>query len=559
MGLLSRYLLIFLICAGYYSGIHAQPLQDRVTDAIAKLKNAPNDSNKVILLCDISADYFNIEPDSGIHYGKRALGLANELDYSYGIALANKSIGRCYAILGRYPEALEHFNTALDIAEKIKNDDLESTVCVSLGSVYFEKNEPEKALDLYLKGKEAYIRAGKSTAIVLHSIGNLYHSQKKYEESLEAYMDAIKQGEERGDMTIALARTYSSAGGTYADLRNYAKAFPYLFKALNIQEKHGAERSIAFTCNNIGTTYFYTVTKPSANLPDSLRNKTAMLNKALTYLKRSVAISEKMGLMELRESLYHNISDVYIELGDYRNSYHFIRRSIEIGDSMRNFEEEKRFAKVEAEFQVKQKTDSLKFANELKDGQIEKRKTERNSIIAVLVLVGITGLLFVNRQNIRRKKLQAEKELANNKLKTAQNRLSNFTESLKEKNRLIEDFSAEIERLQSLPCSNELPYTKENLTKLQNSIILTEEQWEDFRDTFEEVHEGFFMRLKAKIPGLTAGETRFMALSKLGLNNKEMARMQGISLSGMRNYKHRMRVKLNISEDSELEQILADI
>lgn len=554
-----RFIFIILISIITVKSVTARSIQQILDSAFAELQVTPDSNKKVFLLCDISANYFSINSDSGIYYGKKALKLAKQLDFTHGIALANKAIGRCYAIQGLYPEALTYFNTALVEARKIRNDDIEAAVLVSLGSVYSQRDETEQALKYYMQAKEAYIKAGKNTAVISHSIGNIYHHQRRYEESLAAYLDAVAQYEKEKKLTKALARSYTSAGAAYAEMGQYSEAFAYYFKGLGIQKELGLERSMAYTFNSIGTTYLFAATKPDGNLPDTLKNKTLVLQKSLKYLKKSAVISERMELMELLEALYKNISDVYKEMGDYRNSLHYYERTIDIGDSLRDFNEEKRFARVEAEFLVKQKTDSLKYANELKDGQIEKRKTERNAIMAILALVGVSGLMLINRQTIRRKKLQAEKQLADAKLKTAQERLTGFTQSLKEKNQLIEDFTAEVERLQALPCSNELLDTKENLEKLQNSIILTEEQWDDFRAAFEEVHVGFFMRLKEKIPGLTPGETRFMALSRLGLSNKEMARMQGIGLSGMRNYKHRMRVKLNIKEDSELEQILADI
>jgi len=537
----------------------AQTLREKIGSSLTQLQNTTDDSTRVFMLCDLSADYFNIEPDSGIYYGKQALKLAGEHNIMRGVAVANKAIARCYAIKGMYPEALEYFNTALIEARKIKNNTITAAVLVSLGSVYTEKYEYDKALKYYLEAKEIYNETGESTAIVLRSIGVLYSKQNKMEESIAAFREGIEQELKKGQPTVLLAQLYGSTGSSYSSLDRYSEAFTYLFRSAATLEELGIERSMAYAYNNIGSTYLFAATKPGVALPDSLKNKTIVLQKALKYLERSATISEKMGLTKLQEALYKNISDVYEELGDYNNSLRYYKQTIAIGDSLRDFDEEKRFAKVEAEFLMKQKTDSLNYINELKDGQIEKRKTERNAIIAILALVGFSAIMFINRQNIRRKKLQAEKELADNKLATAQNRLTGFTQSLREKNQLIEDFTAEVERLQALPCSNELPDTKANLAKLQNSIILTEEQWDDFRDTFEQVHAGFLMRLKEKIPGLTPGETRFMVLSKLGFSNKEMSRMQGIGLSGMRNYKHRMRVKLDISTDSELEAILADI
>lgn len=253
--------------------------------------------------------------------------------------------------------------------------------------------------------------------------------------------------------------------------------------------------------------------------------------------------------------LYSLLSELAIEDGDTHRALLY-KDSIAIAkDSVAR----KRDVLVMAKAQITAQDE----ANKIKVAQIVKEKElsiqKRNNLIIILSLATVIGLLLLTNQYYRRKKLKAEKDLADNKLVSASHRLNIFTKNLQEKNQLIENFTEEVERLQALPCSNELPDTKENLAKLQSSIILTDEQWDEFRELFETVHSGFLNRLKEKLPALTPAETRFMALSKLKLSNKEMANMLGIGLSGMRNYKYRLRKKLNIANDSELEQLMDSI
>lgn len=96
----------------------------------------------------------------------------------------------------------------------------------------------------------------------------------------------------------------------------------------------------------------------------------------------------------------------------------------------------------------------------------------------------------------------------------------------------------------------------EVLSQLQNSILLTEDQWEQFKFNFDKVHIGYLNRLKDKLPDLTPAETRFMVLAKLKLSNKEMAGMLGVSMQGVRNYKYRLRKKLNLPEDGDIDSLV---
>lgn|GEM_PF-1338212 len=580
------YLLFACFCIVVHSS--AQSIKQKLDSMISAIPNT-EDSARVVLLCDISADYFNTNQDSSIAYGKRALKLAKELNYIHGLAISNQVIGRCYAMQNKPSEALTYLQEALGYARKINlkrvnHDEVVANILITIGHVYKQKGDKsngtpddyKKALDYYTQAKDAYKKAGKSSVHVLMAIGGLHlaglvklneqEQLAKIKLAQAAFSEAIEQESKEGHPTQTLAMLYSQLGNTYCLQDNLPKGIELLKKALSIQQELGLEKNAAYSIGNIGYFYFQGVVSNCRSCTKDMKNPRKTLPIALSYLKQSAEIAKRLDNKSLLVVQYKNISDVYVQMGRHKDAMNYYKQFVALQDSLRDFAEERKFAQVEAQYAVKQKTDSLKFANEIKDKEIDQRKTERNGTIAVLALVGLSGILLVNRQNIRRKKLKAEKELADSnlaladsKLKKAQERLDSFTQNLREKNQLIENFSAEIERLQALPCSNELPDTKENLVKLQNSIILTEEQWDNFKDTFEEVHSGFLYRLREKMPDLTPAETRFMALTKLRLTNKEMAGMLGVGDAAVRNYKYRLLKKLDLPSESDINEVVDSI
>ena len=94
---------------------------------------------------------------------------------------------------------------------------------------------------------------------------------------------------------------------------------------------------------------------------------------------------------------------------------------------------------------------------------------------------------------------------------------------------------------------------------MQQSTILTDEEWEKFRDIFEKVHGGYLKRLKDKLPGLSPAETRYMALAKLQLSSREMAATLGVSKQAIHVTSHRLRKKLHMPEDGSLEELVNSI
>jgi two-component system, NtrC family, sensor kinase len=93
------------------------------------------------------------------------------------------------------------------------------------------------------------------------------------------------------------------------------------------------------------------------------------------------------------------------------------------------------------------------------------------------------------------------------------------------------------------------------LTNLRHSVLLTDEGWDNFVMLFERVNAGFFDRLRRKYPDLTPAEVRYMALSRLSYSGREMANMLGVSEGAIRQYRSRIRRKLDLPDTEEVEKI----
>jgi DNA-binding CsgD family transcriptional regulator len=161
-------------------------------------------------------------------------------------------------------------------------------------------------------------------------------------------------------------------------------------------------------------------------------------------------------------------------------------------------------------------------------------------------------VLLLNRHRIARRKLELEKQGAENELQAAAERLENFRVRVREKTELIEQFESELDRYRSVEKQDDEDGA---LLQLHQSTILTDEQWEEFRVLFEKVHKGFFRRVKEQMPDLTFTEVRFLALSRLKLSPREMASMLGVSPGSIRNYRLRLRRKLGLDDEASIEEL----
>jgi hypothetical protein len=94
---------------------------------------------------------------------------------------------------------------------------------------------------------------------------------------------------------------------------------------------------------------------------------------------------------------------------------------------------------------------------------------------------------------------------------------------------------------------------------LHEAIILTPSDWEKFRKNFENIHPQFYIRLHDRFPDLTPAEIRLATLIKLRFSTKKMAGTLGISPQSIIKTRYRMKKKLDLGKDINLDQEITQI
>ncbi len=247
----------------------------------------------------------------------------------------------------------------------------------------------------------------------------------------------------------------------------------------------------------------------------------------------------------LSETLYSTLAKFYAAKGNLSLAYAYADSALTASDSASA-------VKIRANLiEAREKADFLqqKFEQERLRSERQRQVFFRNSLIVIIILLAIIGLLFINRQRLNRKKLEAQLDAATSKL-------ISYSQTLDEKEELIEHINEQMEQLKK----EELEMEELGIrNQLERSVLVTDEQWDDFCKLFEKVHKGFFNNLKKKIPDLSPAELRFLTLTKLKLSVKDMAAMLGVSPGTIRIYRFRLRKKLKLEKDEMIEEIVDSI
>ena len=129
-----------------------------------------------------------------------------------------------------------------------------------------------------------------------------------------------------------------------------------------------------------------------------------------------------------------------------------------------------------------------------------------------------------------------------NKLIEAFLTLDTYKIYLSEKNIQIKALHKEINKIER---SNEpqLESKKKQLNDLLISHLMTETNWNNFKNIFIYEQKEFYQKITDNLPNVTDSNLRIIFLNRLGLNNVEISRLVGTSPESVKKAKQRLKKK----------------
>ena len=155
--------------------------QTNARDSLKQLlQKEKTDTGRVLLLADLSFEYFESKPDTGMTLALEALSLANSIGFEKGKAISLNRIGNAYYVLGNYPKSMEVLLQALKINERIHNSDGIQRNWGNIGLIYAEQEDYRHALVYYFKAKPVaeQLNNERSVSIISANIAEAYFNLK---------------------------------------------------------------------------------------------------------------------------------------------------------------------------------------------------------------------------------------------------------------------------------------------------------------------------------------------------------------------------------------------
>jgi len=549
---MKRAIIIFLLLL-LVPNLRAQHINDNSYNII----DTPHINSLNRLVRDLSAKGFNKKADS---VARIALSMAQTIGYEKGEATALGNMGYIYHDIGEYPQALTKFFESMKINEKIGNKQGMAAGYCNIGIILDAQgkfNEALKYQKMSLALNKEVLNDSKGISVSYCNIGLVYEELGNYPEAISNIMQSITIAQQTND-TESVGRGYINLGIIYADIGNNAEAIRYQKKGLALDKMIGYKLNMCAAYINLGD--LYTAEKK--------------YTEAKKYLDSALVLNKAILDKYTYTSAYTSYALLDSATGNFKLAYEHYKLYLSYQDSLISQASLEKITNLELTYKYDKRDDSIKAVQEkteiIRTAENKRKSILTYSIIIILILSIISAILFINRQQLKYKKdkiifennvalLKLESERKEEELLHAKKSLEDYTRTMAEKNELMEQFKEDIEKLKSLKSKELNEIRVDQLEYLNKATILTDEDWDKFKNLFEQVYKGFFIRLKEKLPDLTQAETRLICLTKLKLNTKQMAGILGVSLDTISKTRYRLKKKMGLTEETSLDDIAESI
>ena len=169
----------------------------------------------------------------------------------------------------------------------------------------------------------------------------------------------------------------------------------------------------------------------------------------------------------------------------------------------------------------------------------------------------ITGLLYFGfKQRIKKNKIEREKqdEIYRQEIAFKKKELASQTLHIVQKNTFIQELKENLERIKKSPELFKIEFRR--LVMLLKKESAEDKDWEVFKSYFTDVHNNFDNKIKEFAEDISEKEIRLASFLRMNLSTKEIASMLNVLPESVLKSKYRLKKKLNLDKETNLNQFL---
>jgi tetratricopeptide (TPR) repeat protein len=475
-----------------------------------------------------------------------AMDIAYRSEDDYLVAFVSYDYASTNSVIGDIGISVMYAKNGIDLYEKLSVPVLPERYQF-LAELLYRVREYNECIRYAKKAVAAWQQSPNEykpfTVSCINTVALGYHRQGKYDSAFIYYNRALQLAKEIKD-TVWTGIVSGNMGQIFYAQGKYDTAYTLLKMDYRASKAKGYYDNAA------------------NSLQWAARTDLAMGNKqaALAEVREALQLLGIWPDPNFLRNTYYTASRIFREMGAYDSAFYYNNLWSAINDSLEKVVATSSLAISKAKLNDEASRYNIQNLN------TEKRKQLllRNILIAGIVILFVIAVLILNRRRLQEKLkmekveqekllMEQEKLLMEKEISSAKEQMKMFTDNIVEKTSLIEKLELQVKNRE---VSSEQHLM---ILELSQQTILTEEHWQKFKNLFEKIYPGFFIKLKQKFPDITLAEQRMAALIRLNLTTKQMASMLGISIDSVHKTRQRLRQRLQLATDASLEENVASI
>lgn len=490
------------------------------------------------------------QQNSAESLARKAITLVDTIRYEYDYRRLERLIINCTAGNMTYFEAYKAYHKQLCYLEKVDDTINIANTCVTIGTIFQQLGEHNKAYDYLNRADSLYNLCGKKDYRIKNrlNLADIINTRGQNKEAIALLKDIMKQPEAKQD-TAFMLEAYSSL---VSFTKNIKLKEVYSHTAYQLAMKYRRRSALVQACTNMGS---------------SFADK-GMADSAIYYYRKAWKYLGKQNNHRVIIPILNGLANSFSIVEQWDSAYIYLKSARMHEDSLQL---ENNLSEV---YRQESRAAIDNYEATLARQQAEARLHGIVLILILAVVVLVCGFACYGFWSQRRKALAKKRiqELENKELATRlKNEELQFELEMDSKNRelvsnslmLIEKNQMLDELLQRIDNGGDAgQIAKRTVMELKNQIrahVNEEDEWRNFRAHFEQVHPGFFKSLKDLYPNLTEYELRLCAYIRTGMYGKQIAMMLSVQPESIKKSRTRLRKKLQLRPEDSLEDFLRNM
>jgi signal transduction histidine kinase len=294
------FLILFLACGCFYT--QAQDRPNKQLDSLyLALSIQQNDTNKIITVKRL-ANLLIIKAETNqqcIDLVEMYLPLAEELNYTYGLAHLNFLLGYSYHGVEKFDEAIMYYETATEYFKELNDGDYLAKIDNNLGLAYQNLGKYPESVARYLKNAKYFEEKNDplNASFGYSNLSTLYLEINEFGKALEYSLKSYKVAKELGgDFDVYYTAMF--AGEVYEKIEDYDEALLYYNEAQQLAEEMDDQPLIGEISEKIGRLFI-----------------TIDLDNAIGYLEKALSIAQNANLASSEVSVLNAIGLAHLKQG----------------------------------------------------------------------------------------------------------------------------------------------------------------------------------------------------------------------------------------------------